>query len=89
MRTRAFTYSSPCPGGLKLYVPSQDQRPVVGSYVTATLAWKCLNCPVPPENVTTPESVANESVTWPNALFQGPVYSTRSLSRPVAPAGCA
>src|SRR5207237_9292300 len=62
-----------CPGGLKLYVPSQYQRFVVGLYVTITLASKPRNCPVPPENVTTPERVANESVTWPNALFPGPV----------------
>jgi hypothetical protein len=58
---------------LNPYVPSQYQRFVFGLYVTMTLAWKPLNRPVPPENVTTPERVANESVTWPNALFPGPV----------------
>src|ERR1700745_1406656 len=62
-----------CPGGLKLYVPSQYQRFVAGLYVTMTLASKPRNCPVPPENLTTPERVANERVTWPNALFPGPV----------------
>jgi hypothetical protein len=61
------------PGGLNAYVPSQYQRFVSGLYVTTTLASKPRNCPVPPENVTTPENVANESVTWPNALFPGPV----------------
>src|SRR5437660_3333902 len=56
----AYTNRSPqCPGGLKLYVPSQYQRFVFGLYVTMTLASKPLNCPVPPENVKTPERVAN------------------------------
>jgi len=52
-----------CPGGLKLYVPSQYQRFVFGLYVTVTLTSKPLNRPVPPENVTTPERVSNDSVT--------------------------
>ena len=60
-------------GGLNAYVPSHSQRFVVGLYVTVTLASKPRNWPVPPESVTTPERVANERVTWPNALFPGPV----------------
>ena len=41
---------------MKLYVPSQRHR-VPATCVTSTRAWNPLNRPVPPENVTTPESV--------------------------------
>ena len=56
-----------------MYVLSQYQRFVLGLYVTMTVASNPLNCPVPPENVTTPERVANEGVTCPNALIPGPM----------------
>jgi hypothetical protein len=37
--------------GLKLYVPSQYQSEKSWLCVTSTLAWNCVNFPVPPENV--------------------------------------
>ena len=62
-----------CPLALPLneYVPSQATvGPLTGE--TATLAWKRLYIPVPPENVHAPITVARSSLQWPNAtLFPG------------------
>ena len=54
--------------GLKLYVPSQAQFLGLRNEMV-TLALKCSNFPVPPENVAVPVRVTRLSSTWPNATL--------------------
>jgi hypothetical protein len=46
--------------GLKLYDPSHPQLGPP-KYETFAVAWKCVNFPVPPENVHSPTPVAKSS----------------------------
>src|SRR5438094_630571 len=64
---------------LKLYVPSQCQRPAA-SAETSALAEKPANVPVPPEMVTRPVPAPRSSTTWPAAVFPDPASRTMSLS---------
>src|SRR5215211_2241576 len=66
--------------GLKLYGPSQEQSGKAGHATTSGPAWKWLNSPVPPENVTTPERVERSSTTCPNAVLWPDPSITSSLS---------